>query len=50
MLGDLKGTRRHLTRGISNVHAVDVLRDVSGRDRMLRVAHGRGQTLLTLEN
>ncbi len=50
MLGDLKGTRRHLTRGISNVHSVDVLRDVSGRDRMLRVAHGRGQTLLTLEN
>jgi nucleotide-binding universal stress UspA family protein len=50
MLGDLEGTRRHLTRGISNVQAVDVLRDASGRDRVLRVAHGRGQTLLTLEN
>jgi nucleotide-binding universal stress UspA family protein len=49
MLGDLKGTRRHLTRGISNVHSVDVLRDVNGRDRVLRVAHGNGQTLLTLE-
>ena len=50
MLGDLKGTRRHLTRGISNVHSVDVLRDPHGRDRVLRVSHGRGQTLLTLEN
>jgi len=50
MLGDLRGTRRHLTRGISNVHSVDVLRDGRGRDRVLRVAHGRGQTLLTLEN
>ena len=50
MLGDLEGTRRHLTRGISNVRSVDVLRDAGGRDRVLRVAHGRGQTLLTLEN
>lgn len=50
MLGDLEGTHRHLTRGISNVHSVDVLRDARGRDRVLRVAHGRGQTLLTLEN
>lgn len=50
MLGDLEGTRRHLTRGISNVHSVDVLRDARGRDHVLRVAHGRGQTLLTLEN
>ena len=50
MLGDLRGTRRHLTRGISNVLSVDVLRDARGRDRVLRVAHGRGQTLLTLEN
>lgn len=49
MLGDFEGTRRHLTRGISNVHAVDVLRDPGGRDRVLRLAHGRGQTLLTLE-
>jgi nucleotide-binding universal stress UspA family protein len=48
MLGDLKGTR-HLTRGIADVHSVDILRDADGRDRVLRVAHGRGQTLLTLE-
>ena len=50
MLGDFKGTRRHLTRGIGNVRSVDVLRDARGRDRVLRIAHGRGQTLLTLEN
>lgn len=50
MLGDLQGTRRHLSRGISHVRSVDVLRDATGRDRVLRVAHGRGQTLLTLEN
>ena len=50
MLGDLTGTRRHLTRGISDVHSVDLLRGVGGRDRALRIAHGRGQTLLTLEN
>lgn len=49
MLGDLEGTPRHLTRGIANVQSVDILRDSDGRDRVLRVAHGRGQTLLTLE-
>lgn len=48
MLGDLEGTR-HLTRGIADVQSVDVLQDADGRDRVLRVAHGRGQTLLTLE-
>lgn len=48
MLGDLEGTR-HLTRGIADVQSVDILRDADGRDRVLRVAHGRGQTLLTLE-
>lgn len=50
MLGDMEGTRHHLSRGIANVKAVDVLRDTAGRDRLLRVAHGRGQTLLTFEN
>lgn len=49
MLGaqELKG--RHLTRCIAGVSAVQVLRDRSGQDLLLRVAHGRGQTLLTLE-
>jgi nucleotide-binding universal stress UspA family protein len=40
---------RHLTRNIHHVTAVQVLRNRTGRDLMLRVAHGRGQTLLTLE-
>lgn len=49
MLGDVEGTRRHLTRGIAHVESVDILQGSDGRDRVLRVAHGRGQTLLTLE-
>jgi nucleotide-binding universal stress UspA family protein len=47
MLGDFEGVRRHLTRGISNIRAIDVIRDEHGRDWMLRIAHGGGQTLLT---
>ena len=39
----------HLSRYIPGVTAVQLLRDRTGRDRILRVAHGRGQTLLTLE-
>lgn len=48
MVGDFGG-RRHLTRSIGGVTAVQVLRDRQGRDMLLRVGHGRGQTLLTLE-
>jgi hypothetical protein len=48
MLGDFQGTGRHLTRGIGGVTAIDVLRDEQGRDLILRVAHGTGQTILTL--
>jgi nucleotide-binding universal stress UspA family protein len=48
MVGDFDGNR-HLTRNIMGVTAVQVLRDRQGRDMLLRVAHGRGQTLLTLE-
>jgi nucleotide-binding universal stress UspA family protein len=47
MLGDFEGTGRHLTRGIGGVTAIDVLRDEQGRDLILRVAHGTGQTILT---
>lgn len=45
------GTDRHahVSRNITGITAVQLLRDRSGRDRILRVAHGRGQTLLTLE-
>ena len=38
----------HLSRNIPGITSVQLLRDRSGRDRILRVAHGRGQTLLTL--
>jgi hypothetical protein len=40
-------TGHHLTRGIGNPVEVNVLRDANGRDIALRVAHGKGQTLLT---
>ncbi len=46
MLGDFKGVRRHLTRGIAGVTAIDMLQDEKGRDWVLRIAHGRGQTIL----
>jgi nucleotide-binding universal stress UspA family protein len=49
MLGDEKLEGRHLTRSIRGVTAVQVLRERDGRDLMLRIAHGRGQTLVTLE-
>jgi nucleotide-binding universal stress UspA family protein len=49
MLGESKLEGRHLTRSIRGVTAVQVLRERNGRDLMLRVAHGRGQTLVTLE-
>lgn len=49
MVGDFGDERRHLTRSIGGVTAVQVLRDRGGKDILLRVAHGRGQTLLTLE-
>ena len=49
MVGEFEKGGRHLTRSIGGVTAVQVLRDRGGRDMLLRVAHGRGQTLLTLE-
>ena len=48
MVGDFEGTQRHLTRNIANVHSIYILPDAAGRDWILRVAHGGGQTLLTL--
>jgi nucleotide-binding universal stress UspA family protein len=47
MFGDEFGT--HLTRNIGGITGVQMLRDQKGRDLFLRIAHGRGQTLLTLE-
>jgi nucleotide-binding universal stress UspA family protein len=48
MLGDFEGTGRHLTRGIGGVTAIDILRDEKGRDWILRISHGPGQTILAL--
>jgi hypothetical protein len=39
----------HLTRSIGAVTGIQVLGGRDGTDAFLRVAHGRGQTLLTLE-
>jgi nucleotide-binding universal stress UspA family protein len=39
----------HLTRSICGVTAIQALRDRQGKDLLLRVAHGRGQTLVTLD-
>lgn len=47
MMGEQEGTR-HFTRGIPDVRSVDVLWDSHGRDAVLRIAHGSGQTILTL--
>ena len=47
MLGDFEGVRRHLTRGIAGVTAVDVMQDDQGRDAVLRIGHGVGQTILS---
>jgi nucleotide-binding universal stress UspA family protein len=49
MLGDFAPGGRHLTRGIGDVRQLEVLRDTQGRDRVLRIGHGNGQTLLTLQ-
>ena len=49
MLGDFEGGGRHLTRGISGVTGIDILRDEAGRDQVLRIAHHPGQTILTLQ-
>jgi nucleotide-binding universal stress UspA family protein len=40
----------HLTRSISGVTAIQALRDRSSKDLLLRVAHGKAQTLVTLEH
>jgi nucleotide-binding universal stress UspA family protein len=49
MLGELGESERHLSRGITDVRAVELLRDTEGRDVALRIAHGEGQTLLLIE-
>jgi nucleotide-binding universal stress UspA family protein len=48
MVGDFEGTKHHFTHNIADVKGVDLLQDQHGRDWILRIAHGRGQTILTL--
>jgi nucleotide-binding universal stress UspA family protein len=47
MFGDSEGGGRHLTRGISGVTSIMLLRDELGRDVSVRIAHGAGLTLVT---
>lgn len=47
MLGDAEGEGLHLTRGIGEVTAIELLRDADGRDITLCIKHGRGQTLVS---
>lgn len=49
MLGDFEGVGRHLTRSIAGVTEIDLLKDEHDRDWILRIAHGRGQTILALK-
>ena len=49
MVGDFTSTQRHVTRNISDVRSIHILPDATGRDWILRVAHGNGQTVLTLQ-
>jgi hypothetical protein len=47
MFGEPGTGARHLSRGISGVTSIDVMRDDRGRDLAMRIAHGGGQTLVT---
>lgn len=48
MLGGLRGTEGHVTHRIADVREIELLaRD--GRDRVLRVGHAGGQTLVRLD-
>ncbi len=47
MLGDQDGGN-HLTKSITGVTGIDLVQGPDGRDRVLRIAHGSGQTLLTV--
>ena len=49
MVGEHDGAH-HLTRGITGVTGVSLLVDEHGRDRMLQISHGDGQTMVWLES
>lgn len=46
MFGDERGSQ-HLTRSIGGISGMDILVAPDGRDHVLRITHGKGQTLLT---
>ena len=48
MVGDLKGTDRHLARSVGCPESIAVL-SKGGKDAALSIVHGHGQTLLTFE-
>jgi nucleotide-binding universal stress UspA family protein len=49
MFGARDGGKQHITHRIEGVTAIQVLPDRGGGTAFLRIGHGRGQTLLTLE-
>jgi universal stress protein E len=49
MFGARDGGREHITHRIEGVTAIQVFPDRGGGTAVLRIGHGRGQTLLTLE-
>lgn len=49
MFGASRLEGAHMSHVIPRVTAVDIVRDAQGRDRMLRIVHEDGQTLLMLE-
>ena len=49
MVGEYDGAH-HVTRGITGVTGVSLLVDEHGRDRMLQISHGDGQTMIWLES
>jgi nucleotide-binding universal stress UspA family protein len=48
MLGADDAEGPHLTRSIAGVDAISILNGADRRDRALRIAHGRGQTIVQL--
>jgi nucleotide-binding universal stress UspA family protein len=46
MLGDPAGAQRHLTRTIEGVDEIALCSGTDGRDHVLELRHGRGQTLV----
>lgn len=47
MLGDGKGSSRHLSHGVGNIKTVAIATDEHGLDTGLLLKHGSGQTILT---